>query len=102
MPCNGPNLVEQFIQELPQEVLEHHINDNQNDPDRGDGWNDPVCDDVSFPVIIDHIQGFIAHLIGTLIDAGSERDCIMEDDALNDALKLALHEWLCTAPYTKD
>lgn len=102
MSVNGLNLVEQFIQELPQEVLEHHINDRYNCPGE-DGDDQPVTDDFGFEAIINGLQGFIADLTATLINAGSERDCIMEDDALNDALKLALHEWLCTAPgSTKD
>ena len=38
-------------------------------------------------------QGFIAELIQCYIDAGSERECIMEDEKLHDELVRVFREW---------
>lgn len=38
-------------------------------------------------------QFTIASVIASIIDAGSERDAVMEDDALNLALANTLKEW---------
>jgi hypothetical protein len=40
-----------------------------------------------------HLQLFIAHVVAGLLDAGSERDAMMEDEALRDAILNQLKEW---------
>jgi hypothetical protein len=82
-------LHEQFIQGLPQEILDHHILPS-DDPKWG---QQRTFDDEAVEVIAVELQGFIAAVIASLIDAGSERDAINEDQALSAALANVLKEW---------
>jgi hypothetical protein len=82
-------LSHEFIQQLPQEILEHHIVDSSSE-EWGQG---PTFDDKAIEVIANELQAFIASVIASLIDAGSERDAIMEDDKLSGALVRVLQEW---------
>lgn len=77
----------EFIQQLPQEILEHHIDNEGPYEDRS------TFDERAVETIADELQAFIASVIASLIDAGSERDAIMEDDKLSGALVRVLQEW---------
>lgn len=79
----------EFIQQLPQEILEHHIVHSDED-----NWGQgPTFDEKAVETIANELQAFIASVIASLIDAGSERDAIMEDDKLSGALVRVLQEW---------
>lgn len=80
-------LAHDFIQGLPQEILEHHL-DNEG-PYEGRS----TFDEKAVEVIADELQAFIASVVASLIDAGSERDAIMEDEMLNAELTRLLKEW---------
>lgn len=80
-------LAHNFIDSLPQEILEHHI-DNE-----GPYENRSTFDDKAVETIADELQAFIASVIASLINAGSEREAIMEDEKLSSALHNVLKEW---------
>jgi hypothetical protein len=42
----------------------------------------------------DLVQGFAAELVATLINAGSERDAVMESSTLHDAIVEELRAWI--------
>lgn len=74
------DLAHAFIQNLPQEVLEHHCND------RG-------FDQEAVEPIANHLQEFMAEVISILIDAGSEREAVNEAEALHTAIVNELTDW---------
>lgn len=80
-------LAHNFIQGLPQEILDHHI-DNEG-PYEGRS----TFDDKAVELIADRLQALIAFVIASLIDAGSERDAIMEDEKLSSALHNIVRKW---------
>jgi hypothetical protein len=80
-------LAEQFIQSLPQETLEHHIDHEGPYEDRS------TFSDDGAEIIATELQTFIASVIASLIDAGSEREAIMEDEQLHAALITTLKGW---------
>lgn len=82
-------LSEQFIQSLPQEILDHHIV-SSDDPTWG---QERTFSDKAVECIADELQYFIASVIASLIDAGSERDAITEDEQLATALRTTLKDW---------
>jgi hypothetical protein len=45
-------------------------------------------------ILADELQAFIAEVVASVIDAGSERDAVMEDVDLNTALIAHLEGWL--------
>lgn len=83
------SIAEAFIQGLPQEVLEHHIRDS-SDPQWG---QERTFDDMAVECIATELQAVIASVIASLINAGSERDAINEDEELYKALVRVLKEW---------
>lgn len=89
VPDHAIPLSWQFCQNLPQEILEHHIV-SSDDSSWGQGR---TFTDKAVGCIADELQAFIASAISYLIDAGSERDAINEDEDLNDALVRVLKEW---------
>jgi hypothetical protein len=48
--------------------------------------------------LADAIQDLIANLVAMILDAGSERDAVLENDVLNDALIDELRGWSITEP----
>lgn len=40
-----------------------------------------------------HLQLFLAHIIAGILDAGSERDAVMDNDDLRDAIANELRSW---------
>lgn len=78
-----------FIEELPQETLDHHIVASSDEK-----WGqDRTFDDMAVEVIATELQAFIASVIASLIDAGSEREAIMEDEMLSAELTRLLKDW---------
>lgn len=69
-----------FIQNLPQETLEHHMHDRGFDLE-------------AVEPIANELQDFIAEVISSLIDAGSERDAVNESEDLHTALTNELKGW---------
>ena len=43
--------------------------------------------------LTDGIMLFIADIVATLIDAGSEREVVLENDTLRDAISAELKDW---------
>jgi hypothetical protein len=82
-------LAEAFVQSLPQEILEHHIR-SSDDPSWG---QERTFTDQAVDCIADEFQAIIASAIAMMIDAGSERDAIMEDEQLALALRTTLKGW---------
>jgi hypothetical protein len=44
-------------------------------------------------LLTDEIQGFIAEIVATLIDAGSEREAVLENEELRTAITKELNSW---------
>lgn len=44
-------------------------------------------------VLTDALQAIVAELVAVLIDAGSEREVVMENDTLHDAIANELKDW---------
>lgn len=84
-----PDLVAGFIYELPRDILDHHIR-SSDDPLWG---QERTFTNTAVECIANEFQAFIASTIASLINAGSERDAINEDEALHDALVRVLKEW---------
>lgn len=83
------DLASQFVQYLPQEILDHHIV-SSDDPSWG---QDRSFTDEAVECIANEFQALIASAIAMMIDAGSERDAIMEDEQLALALRTTLKDW---------
>jgi len=84
-----PDLVEGFVNELPQEILDHHIRSSDDEL-----WGqERTFDDEAVEFLANEVQTFIASLIAFLINAGSERDAINEDEELNKALVRVFKDW---------
>jgi hypothetical protein len=81
-------LAQQFIELLPEDLTDHIV--QSDSPNWGQG---PTFDDEAVELIADRLQAFIASVIASLIDAGSEREAIMEDEKLSSALHNVLKEW---------
>lgn len=80
------DIVSQFLELLPED-LEDHIDH------KGPYENRSTFSDEGAEIIATELQTFIASLIASLIDAGSERDAIMEDEQLHAALITTLKGW---------
>lgn len=44
--------------------------------------------------LTDGIMLFIADIVATLINAGSEREAVLENDTLRDAIRAELKDWV--------
>lgn len=80
------DITHQFIELLPED-LEDHIDHQAPYEDRSTFSDDGV------EIIATELQAFIASVIASLINAGSERDAIMEDEQLHTALITTLKGW---------
>lgn len=89
MDVAGKPLSWHFAESLPQEILEHHII-SSDDPSWGQQC---TFDEKAIECIADELQDFIASVIAYLIDAGSERDAINEDEQLAKVLRDTLKGW---------
>lgn len=74
-----------FVQGLPQEILEHHIHAVGEPP--------PLFDPKAVEVITDGIMEFIAEIVAYCLDAGAERDAVMENDTMREAIETELKGW---------
>jgi hypothetical protein len=75
-----------FADALPEEVWDLR---DMGAPQRDEStFSDELAD-----VVATAFQSLIASTIASLIDAGSERDAINEDEALHDALVRVLKDW---------
>lgn len=59
----------------------------------GGQFNGPVSQQ-EFDRLVDGIHSAIACMIASAIDAGSERDAVMEDEELEAAIKRLVSEWV--------
>lgn len=78
----------QFCQNLPYDTWDHVI--QSGDPRWGQQC---TFDEKAIECIADELQDFIASVIAYLIDAGSERDAINEDEQLAKVLRDTLKGW---------
>lgn len=76
-----------FIDALPQDVLDNDVTPVLE----ADGG--PMLTPHGVEVVATHMQDFIANVIATLLNAGSERDAVNEDEALYTALMTCLEDW---------
>lgn len=80
-----------IVQGLPQEVLEHHMcSITQSLESEPPGR---CIDDVAVEALADRLQEIIAYVVSDIIDAGSEREVILEDEQLALALRTTLKDW---------
>lgn len=77
-----------FIDSLPDE-LDPHIRSSSN-PEWGQM---PTFDPIAVEYLATEMQVFLASVVAELIDAGSERDAINEDEDLHQALVTLLKGW---------
>lgn len=79
---------ETFLDSLPDE-LEAHVRPS-SDPLWGQA---PTFDKTAIDYLTVELQAVIASVIASLIDAGSERDAINEDEQLAHAIETTLRDW---------
>lgn len=79
-----------IIAGLPRNLMTDRRIRDSSDPQWGQL---PTFDPTACQVIADALQSVIASLIASLKGAGPEWDAIMEDEDLNDALKLTIGDW---------
>lgn len=59
----------------------------------GGRYRDPVTQEAA-DALIDGIQFGVACMIASAIDAGSERDAVMEDGNLYETIKTLVYDWI--------
>jgi hypothetical protein len=89
MTADMYEIAEAIVQGLPQEILDHHICSISELPD----GEDRCIDNAAVEALADHLQEVIAYVIAGILDAGSERDSVMEDEQLALALRTTLKDW---------
>jgi len=80
------DLAHQFVDLLPDDV-------QLPDPDDGFGY---LINPPRIELIGEEIQLFIAEVISTIINAGSERDAVMQSEHLRTAIIRELEDWATT------
>lgn len=89
MPSTNTSAIARaFLDSLPEE-LTPHIRPS-SDPLWGQA---PTFDGVAVDYLTVELQAVIASVIASLIDAGSERDAINEDEDLGSAIETTLKGW---------
>lgn len=81
--------------ELAERFLYTHFNDSWPRRDIP-GASSYAIDPDHLAALADHIQDFIANVISSILDAGSERDAVNESDELSAAIHDELRGWTLT------
>jgi len=78
--------------QLAQRFLDHNFKDSwaRRSLPSGVGYE---IDPDALDNLTDNLQDFIAHVISSILDAGSERDAVNESDDLYTALHDELRSW---------
>lgn len=76
---------------LADQFLDHHAPEDWFRAETSDGYKG--VDSNRVPELRDALVDFIAHVISSIIDAGSERDAVNENVTLHNAIEEELNGW---------